>query len=162
MKPKAYIETSVISYYTARISRDLIVAAHQEITQDWWDNQRSAYDLYTSMIVHEEASAGDSNAATKRIRALKEIQLLDVNNEAAELAGKLIMGRCLPKKATEDALHIAVAAVHGMEFLITWNCKHIANAQMRAVIEKVILQNSYQPPIICTPEELPGEQDNVE
>ena len=157
MRPKAYIETSVISYYTARPSRDLVVAAHQEITHDWWDNRCSNYDLYTSQVVHDEASAGDSAAATKRIQALLGIQLLDVSNESAELAEKLLMHKCLPKKAAEDALHIAIAAIHRMDYLITWNCKHIANAQMRSVIENVISQCGYQPPIICTPEELLGE-----
>jgi len=128
VKPKAYIETSVISYYTARLSRDLIVAAHQEITHDWWDNHRSDYDLYTSLVVHDEATAGDPSAAGKRIEALQGIELLDVSDEAAELAEKLLAEKCLPKKAAEDALHIAVASVHRMNYLITWNCKHIANA----------------------------------
>jgi hypothetical protein len=162
MKPKAYIETSVISYYTARPSRDLIVAAHQEITHDWWDNQRSDYDLYTSQVVQDEASAGDPEAAGKRIQALQGIELLDVSDEAADLAEKLLAQKCLPKKAAEDALHIAIATIHRMDYLITWNCKHIANAQMRSAIENAIHQNGYQPPIICTPEELLGEKDNVD
>ncbi len=98
MKPKAYIETSVISYYTARPSRDLVVAAHQEITHDWWDNHRLNYDLYTSQAVHDEASAGDPQAAAKRIQALQGIDWLDVSNDAAELSEKLLAQKCLPKK----------------------------------------------------------------
>jgi len=162
MKPKAYIETSVISYYTARPSRDLVVAAHQEITHDWWDNHRLNYDLYTSQAVHDEASAGDPQAAAKRIQALQGIEWLDVSNDAAELSEKLLAQKCLPKKATEDALHIAIATVHSMDYLVTWNCKHIANAQMRSAIENVIHQSGYQAPIICTPEELLGEKDHVD
>jgi len=162
MEPKAYIETSVISYYTARPSRDVVVAAHQGITHDWWDSHRLDYDLYTSQVVHDEASAGDPSAAAKRIEALQGIKLLDVSDEATELAEKLIANKCLPKKAAEDALHIAVASVHEMDYLITWNCKHIANAQMRSAMENVIRQSGYQPPIICTPEELLGEKDNVD
>ncbi len=162
MKSKAYIETSVISYYTARPSRDLVVAAHQEITHEWWDDYRFNYDLYTSQVVFDEASAGNPEASTKRIQALQGIELLDVSNEAADLAEKLIAQKCLPPKAAEDALHIAITAVHGMDYLITWNCKHIANAQMRSAIESVIRQSGYQPPVICTPEELLGDKDNVD
>lgn len=162
MKPKAYIETSIISYYTARPSRDLVVAAHQEITHEWWDNQRSNYNLYTSQVVHDEAGAGDPEAAAKRIQALQGIELLDVNDRAAELAEKLLTENCLPKKAAEDALHIAIAAIHRMNYLITWNCKHIANALMRSAIEEVIRQNGYLPPVICTPEELLGEKAHVD
>ncbi len=127
-----------------------------------WDNHRLNYDLYTSQVVHDEATAGDSEAAAKRIQALQGIELLDVSNEAAELAEKLLAQKCLPKKAAEDALHIAIAAVHGIDYLITWNCKHIANAQMRSAIENVIRLSGYQAPIICTPEELLGEKDNVD
>lgn len=162
MKPKAYVETSIVSYYTARPSRDLIVAAHQEITHDWWDHQRVDCELFTSQLVHDEAGAGDPRAAAKRLQALQGIDLLDVSDEAADLAEELLVHKCLPRKAAQDALHIAVAAIHHIDYLITWNCKHIANALMRTAIENVIRQNGYQPPIICTPEELLGDTDDVD
>lgn len=157
MNPKVYIETSVISYLTARPSRDLIVAAHQQITYDWWENQRGHFELYTSQIVLTEVSAGDPSEAKRRIKTLNDIELLDVNNETADFAEKLLQQNCLPKKAAEDALHIAIATVHRMTYLLTWNCKHIANAQIRPVIEKISNESGYQPPIFCTPEELIGE-----
>lgn len=157
MNPKIYIETSIVSYYTARPSRDLVVAAHQQITHEWWDNKRFDFDLYTSQVVVSEASLGDQTAATKRIQALQGIPLLDVRDEAAELAQKLLGEGCLPQKASEDALHISVAAIHNMDYLLTWNCKHIANSQMRPKIERVIRDEGYEPPIITTPEELLGE-----
>lgn len=157
MKQKLYIETSVISYLTARPSRDLIIAAHQQITSDWWENRRTQFDLYTSQVVLSEASVGDSEVASRRLKALQGIDLLDITDEVAELAGKLISEKCLPERAVEDALHIAISAIHGTDYLLTWNCKHIANAKMRSKIEEIIRINGYKPPIICTPEELLGE-----
>lgn len=157
MKQKLYIETSVISYLTARPSRDLIIAAHQQITTDWWGNRRAQFDLYTSQVVLNEASLGDSEAASKRTEALQGIDLLDITDEVAELSEKLISEKCLPEKAVEDTLHIAISAIHGTDYLLTWNCKHIANAEMRLQIEEIIRISGYKPPIICTPEELLGE-----
>jgi len=157
MKQKLYIETSVISYLTARPSRDLIIVAHQQITADWWGNRRAQFDLYTSQVVLNEASLGDSEAASKRTEALQGIDLLDITDEVAELSEKLISEKCLPEKAVEDTLHIAISAIHGTDYLLTWNCKHIANAEMRLQIEEIIRISGYKPPIICTPEELLGE-----
>ena len=111
MKPKVYVETSVISYLTAPPSRDLIVAAHQQITHDWWENQRLNFELYTSQVVLTEASAGDPSEAERRIEALKEIAILDVNDEVGSFAVELLQENCLPQKAAEDALHIAIATV---------------------------------------------------
>lgn len=157
MKQKLYVETSVISYLTARPSRDLIIAAHQQITNDGRENRRTQFDLYTSQVVLSEASVGDSEVASKRLQALQDVDLLDITDEVAELSGKLISEKCLPEKALEDALHIAISAIHGTDYLLTWNCKHIANAKMRSKIEEVIRLSGYKPPIICTPEELLGE-----
>ena len=157
MKQKVYIETSVISYLTARPSRDLITAAHQQLTLDWWEDRRADFDLYVSQLVMREASAGDEEAAKRRLTVIEEIPLLELNEEAVALARSLIEEGPLPEKASEDALHIAVATVHGMDFLLTWNCKHIANAQMRNLITEVCRSQGYEPPITCTPEELLGE-----
>ncbi len=126
MKLKVYIETSVISYLTARPSRDLVTAAHQQLTIDWWEDRSTDFDLYISQLVVREASAGDEDAAKRRLNVVEQIPLLELNEEVLTLAHSLVEDGPLPQKASEDALHIAVATVHGMDFLLTWNCKHIA------------------------------------
>jgi predicted nucleic acid-binding protein len=153
-KPAIYVETSVVSYLVARPSRDLIVAAHQQITVEWWRTQRQGYDLLTSQIVIEEARLGDPDTAKKRLAALEGLPLLDVNEEAIHLAQELITSHAVPEKAARDALHIAVACEGGVDYLLTWNCKHIANAKARSLIEQTCRTVGYAAPIMCTPEEL--------
>jgi hypothetical protein len=155
-KATVYIETSLVSYLTARPSRDLLVAAHQHLTAAWWDHQRPRYELYTSQVVLVEASAGDPEAAQRRLTALEPLPLLDVTDAAIALAARLITGQALPAQAAQDALHLAIACVHGMEYLLTWNCTHLANARLRNRTEQVCREAGYAPPIICTPEELEG------
>ena len=157
MKENIYIETSIVSYLTSRPSRDIIIAAHQQITNSWWDNFRNDYQLFTSQLVLDEASSGDSFASEKRIQRLENIDLLDITDDTIEITENLLKNHCLPSKAVEDAMHIAIASIHNMKYLLTWNCKHIANARMRPLIEKVLYDNDYRVPIICTPEELLGE-----
>ncbi len=154
MKSKVYIETSVISYFVARPSRDIIIAANQQATQEWWRTRKKDFEIYVSQLVIQEAGAGDAEAATSRLDALENIPLLDILDDAIRLAEKLVEQKAIPEKASEDALHIALSAVHGMEYLLTWNFKHIANATMRANVELVCRLNGYEPPIICTPLEL--------
>jgi predicted nucleic acid-binding protein len=154
MKSKVYIETSVISYFVARSSRDIIVAANQQATQEWWASRKKDFEIYISQLVVQEAGSGDEEAAANRLRVLEDFPLLDILDEAIHLAEKLIEQKAIPEKASEDALHIAIAAVHGMEYLLTWNFKHIANATMRANVELVCRLNGYEPPIICSPLEL--------
>ncbi len=154
MKSKVYIETSVISYFVARPSRDIIIAANQQATQEWWRTRKKDFEIYVSQLVIQEAGAGDVEAATSRLDALENIPLLDILDDAIRLAEKLVEQKAIPEKASEDALHIALSAVHGMEYLLTWNFKHIANATMRANVELVCRLNGYEPPIICTPLEL--------
>jgi hypothetical protein len=154
MKPKAYLETTMVSYLTARPSRDLITAAHQHITQQWWHMQRARFDLFVAPPVMQEAQSGDPDAAARRIAALQGIPLLTLSEEATGLAQALIEQGPLPANAVVDALHIAIAAVHGMHYLLTWNCTHIANAAIRSDIEDVCRARGYEPPVICTPEEL--------
>lgn len=156
MKPKAYVETSIVSYLTARQSRDLVLAAHQQVTRDWWTS-RAAFKLFASQFVLDEAAAGDSDAAADRLSALAEAAILEVTDEAIALAEQLIAGGGLPVQARVDALHVATAAVHGMDFLLTWNCTHIANATLRGKIEELCRAAGFEPPIICTPLELPKE-----
>ena len=153
-KPAIYVETSVVSYVVARPSRDLIVAAHQQLTVAWWEEQRQNYDLFVSQIVIEEARAGDPETAERRLAAIENLRLLDINEEAIQLAQNLIKSHAVPEKAARDALHIGVACVGAMDYLITWNCKHIANAKTRTLIEKTCRSGGYAAPIICTPEEL--------
>jgi len=155
-KPKLYIETSVVSYLTAQGSRDLVVAAHQEVTRAWWTS-RDTFDVYVSQFVLDEACAGDSKAAGRRLEALRGMPILDVTDEVTKLAARLIGERGLPVKAQLDALHVATAAVHGMDYLLSWNCRHIANAMLRSRIELICRAAGFEPPVICTPLELVEE-----
>ena len=154
MKAKVYIETTVISYLTARPNRDVVIAGHQKITRDWWQTCRERFDVVASQLVVREASAGDSRAAQKRLEDLATLALLEVTEEAVSLAQELLSTGAVPEKAAEDALHLAIAVTNGVEYLLTWNCKHLANATMRTKIEDVCRAAGYEPVIICTPEEL--------
>lgn len=156
MKARTYIETTIVSYLTARPSRDLVRAAEQEITREWWD-ARHAFELYVSQLVLDESAAGDVGAAALRLAALRDVAILDTSAEAIALGRHLVTGGGLPTKASADALHIAVAAVHGLDYLVTWNCTHIANARMRGRIEGLCRAAGYEPPMLCTPMELMEE-----
>lgn len=153
MKPKVYIETSVISYLTAWRNPDLIMAANQEITKEWWE-KRKKYNLFISALVIQEVSAGDKEAAKKRLSVLDGIAGLEITDEVENFAMILHKKTSLPPKAKIDTMHIATATVGGMDYLLTWNCKHIANAILRPKIETVSRESGYEPPIICTPQEL--------
>ena len=153
---KVYIETTIVSYLTARASRDLIIAAHQQLTQEWWNKRRAAFELYTSQLVIQESSAGEVAMSQKRLDALEGIPLLSINQEAVSLARAFVKKGPIPEKAAVDALHIALATTHGMDYLLTWNCKHIANAEMQTGVAKVSRESGFEPPVICTPEELFG------
>ena len=156
MGPTVYVETTIPSYLTAWPSRDLVRAAHQQITREWWD-RRAAFALRTSRLVVEECRAGDPAAANLRLEALAGIPLLELTSDAALLANVLIRGVPLPERAAADALHVAVAAVHRVQYLLTWNCAHLANVTLRPQIEAVCRLAGFAPPLICTPEELdPG------
>ena len=157
MPPKVYIETTIVSYLTANPTSDIITAAHQEITKDWWNNRRNHFDLFASEFVTVEAEAGNPEMARRRLEVLSGIRLLAVEAVAIELGRTLVKQGPLPEKAETDAFHIAVAATSGMNYLLTWNCKHIANAQMQEGIGRICRAIGFEPPIICTPEELLGE-----
>lgn len=157
MNQTIYVETTIISYLTARPSRDLIVAAHQQITQEWWETRRKNFDLFISELVIREAGAGDKMAAQRRLDALTEIPLIELNEGILSLATNLTVEGPIPENAKEDALHIALATVHGVDYILTWNCRHIANAEMRTAVSNICVSQGYQPPIICTPEELMGD-----
>lgn len=153
MKPRVYLESSVISYMTARISRDLVVAAHQQITRDWWESA-SAFELCISDYVLAEISTGDEGLARIRVELVSDALLLQTNADAETLADQLILQKSVPAKARLDALHIAVCALNGIDYLLTWNCKHIANAQTMHLIEKTCVASGYACPRLCTPLEL--------
>src|SRR5229473_3407153 len=136
MKPTVYVETTIASYLTAWPSRDLVRAAHQQITREWWA-QRDGFELYSSRLVVQECQAGDAQAAADRLAALAGIPLLEQEVAVAELAEALLRDVPLPAKAAADALHIATAAAHGMVYLLTWNCTHLANVSLRPRIEAV-------------------------
>ena len=155
-RPRVYIETTIVSYLTAYASRDLLRAAHQQVTREWWVS-RTGFELYTSEVVLRESRAGDPSAAADRLRALDGIPLLAVTDEALALAGHLVRQGGLPAKAAADALHVAVAAAHGMEYLLTWNCTHIANVTMRPLIESICRAANFDPPLLCTPLEFDEE-----
>jgi hypothetical protein len=157
MKRKVYIETSVASYLAARPSRDLVVAAHQELTADWWAIHRRRFDLYVSEIVLREAARGDAAAAAKRLAELDGIGVLTLDDGARALARLFVERGVIPRKALEDAFHVAVATSQGMDFLLTWNCKHIANAEVIERLGAVCLELGYRMPTLCTPEQLMGD-----
>jgi predicted nucleic acid-binding protein len=154
MKQKVYIETSIPSYLTARPSNDIRVVANQNTTIEWWENRSSSFELFISEFVIAEASLGDPEAAKKRLEVIKKLPRLSVTDKARTLARALIFEGPIPQKSEIDAYHIAVAAVNGIEYLLTWNCTHIANAVMRPKIEEICRQQGFEPPIICTPQEL--------
>ena len=152
--PRIYAETTFVSYLTARPSRDLIVAGHQQITRDWWAARRTSYELCISQLVIQEAQDGDPQAAQDRLDVLADMTLLIITEEALQLAEELVQAGALPEKAENDALHIAIATIHRLPYLLTWNCRHLANVLMRPMIESVCASNGCTAPIICTPEEI--------
>jgi len=154
MLQRVYIETTFVSYLTARPSRDVVIAGHQQSTHEWWDDCRGDYELCASELVFQEAGSGDPQAAQERLEVLKSMVLLETRQEALELAEELVRVGALPAKAFEDALHIAIAAHQKIHYLLTWNLRHMANATLRPLIEMVCANKGYKAPIICTPEEL--------
>jgi hypothetical protein len=152
-----YLETSVVSYLVARPSRDLVTTAHQQLTTEWWLERRARFAVYVSELVLREAAAGDEDAARRRLAALEGIPLLAMTTEALQLARHLVEEGAIPAPAAADAAHVALATAHGMEYLLTWNCRHIANAEMRLRIERACRARGFEPPALCTPEELMGE-----
>ncbi len=154
MKPKVYLETSVVSYLTSRPSRDLITAGRQKITNDWWESEKINYKLFISETVISEAKLGDIRAVKKRMSIINKLNLVELTADALKFAQFLIEETPFPKNAKVDALYIAIAAIHGMDYLLTWNFKHIANASIRSKIEVLSDSKNITLPVICTPEEL--------
>ena len=157
MKPKIYIETSVVSYLVARTSKNIVIAAHQASTSDFWE-KIGDYEAYISDIVIQEASNGDETQARQRCRKLVAFPVLVIDDEVKELARQFLDQQIIPDKCPEDALHIAVAASNGMDVIVTWNFKHINNPFIRSRIRQVVEENGWSCPEICSPEEFLGNE----
>jgi predicted nucleic acid-binding protein len=152
--PATYLDSNVISYLTARPSRDIVSLAHQELTHEWWNRQRHKFDLHISELVMFEIGRGDPIAAAARRLLVRDLPVLQITSEARTLADRIFSATTLPDKAAPDALHVALAAINGMDFLLTWNCTHIANGVVLKIVNAICRENGYEPPIVCTPEEL--------
>jgi len=153
-KPSVYLETTIVSYLAARPSPSLLAAAYQQITTDWWEKRRSGFDLFTSEIVMLEARSGDPDAGARRLAILEGVAELVLTDRAKRLARMFLSERAVPRKAQADALHIAAAAVHGMDYLLTWNCRHINNPEIKPAIRRVCESMGVLCPEICTPIEI--------
>ena len=156
MKASVYIETTIPSYYTSLPSRDVVIAGHQATTREWWERRLPHFRPFVSQVVLDEAASGNVVFARRRLEVLAPFPILELRDDVIELANAFINGGPLPKKAARDALHIAAAATHGLDFLVTWNCTHIANAEMNPEIVSICHDHGLECPVICTPEELMG------
>ncbi|HBE21524.1 MAG TPA: hypothetical protein DEG17_06945 [Cyanobacteria bacterium UBA11149] len=156
MKESIYIETSILGHLRARPTDNLIVAANIKITQDWWNDCSNLFTLYASEVVEDEAAKGDPTMASQRLNLLQSLRLLEITEEALELARAFLDQSNLPPKASNDALHMALATVYGLDYLLTWNCKHMANAQIQRKLSQISSDLGYVLPVICTPYELIG------
>ncbi len=154
MKKRIYIETTVVSYYTAKPSRDVIIAGHQESTRELWPRLYSSYKAFISALVFEEAQKGDPVQSKLRLSEIEQFPMLDINDAARVLAEKIITAKGLPAKYPEDALHVAVAAVNGVDVIITWNFAHLNNPFTRKRVRHIVESEGYTCPEICSPEEL--------
>ncbi len=154
MKESVYLETTVVSYYTSKPSRDIIALAHQEITRQWWHIAIKRYDIFISEVVIEEAGFGDPEAAKRRLEDLKDFPHLELNDKVEEMAQVYMERLEIPEKTLRDAAHLAIACVHNIDYLVTWNCAHLANGEVIKKLMKINESIGIHTPIICTPEEL--------
>ena len=153
-KKKVYVETTVVSDATALPSKDVILAARQIVSRAWLETAKFKYSLHSSFLVRKESLKGDSAAAARRMDAIKGMLELEADERAFELAGKLISGKAVPKEYPDDALHIATAALNKMDYLVSWNFKHITNAQTIPLVKRICEENGFKCPEICTPQML--------
>jgi len=158
-KQTVYIETTVLSYLTSRPSRDLLVAAHQQVTTEWWENWLPLFEPFISSLVIEEISRGDEAAARLRIEKIAKFPILEITNGVRRLADTYFGAIQIPEKARGDTYHFALAAFHGMDFLVTWNFGHILNPRVRTVVQTINTVQGISTPIVCTPEELMEVED---
>ncbi len=156
---RIYIESTIPSYVVARPARDLIQAARQQLTRDWWDSQREKHELFGSQIVLDEIAFGEKAMAQLRLDLLQSVPLLQVTDEVKALARQVLESGLLPRTADRDAAHIALASAYEMDILLSWNCRHIANAAIQARLRRLADDYGYTLPVICTPEELMENDD---
>jgi hypothetical protein len=156
MLPAVYLETTIPSYLTAWPSRDVVRSAHQQITREWWKPRRLHFRLFTSTLALDEAALGDKSAAKDRLQILHKFPLLEVTDAVISLTTSPLAAGCIPTQAATDAAHLAVATVHSMDYLLTWNCRHINNAEILRDVAAVCTRHGYALPMVCTPEELMG------
>jgi hypothetical protein len=154
---RIYIESTIPSYVVARPARDLLQAAHQQTTKDWWELKRFGHDLFTSQVVLSEISAGETAMAQKRLEVLAGVAVLRVNDAAENLTLQILASGLLPAAADRDAAHIALATVFEMDILLSWNCRHIANAAIQARLRHLVEKSGLALPVLCTPDELTGD-----
>jgi hypothetical protein len=155
-----YIETSIVSHATAWPSSDIQIAALQHQARNWWSNERPSFELVTSQLVIDEASAGDPVAAAERLKLLDGLPTVPINEDVRTLARAIVAASIMPPKAAADALHVAAAAVAGVQYLLTSNCKHIANAHELPRVYRLLDECGYGQLLICTPSEFLGGGEN--
>ena len=155
-----YIETSVVSHATAWLSADPAMFVLQQQARDWWTRERPKYSLVTSQLVLDEASMGDPDAAAERLKLLAGIPLILIDQRVETVAGELIARSLIPEKARLDALHVATAAVGSVQFLLTQNCRHIANAHTLPRVYRALADLGYPGLLIYTPAEFLGSIDD--
>jgi hypothetical protein len=154
--PTIYLETTVVSFLTGWLSRDVRTARMQSITRDWWNRHRRRHVLYVSDVVFEEASQGNRDLARQRLDIIGLLPMLHPSDQTRELATRILTETRLPGREYDDAHHAAVAAIHGVNVLLTWNCSHLANENMIPRIGRACEAYGYAPPVILTPEQLTG------
>jgi hypothetical protein len=160
-KPSVYIETTIFGFLTARPSRIIVQAARQELTRRWWEEERRKYRTFASAHVIEEAQAGDPSAAAKRLDAISSVEMLAPAVELESLAARIQEALQLPQKARFDALHVAYAVYYELDYLLTWNCTHLANSMVLRRLTDFLREQRFWQPIICTPEEMiPEDEEN--
>ena len=162
IRPRLYLETSVVSYLVARPSRDVEVLGHQETTRAWWDSSLALHEAYVSALVHLEAGRGDPGAASQRLKAIEQFPVLAISEEARHLADLYVREIPLPVKASADALHLAIATLNRMDYVVTWNCEHIAQGRVKRRLEEINRAQGLAVPTICTPEELFYEDSGLD
>jgi hypothetical protein len=154
MMRSVYIETTIPSYLAAWQSPQIVMAARQQITHDWWNHHRKNFELFISQIVLDEASGGDPEASAKRLEILRDIDVLEPPADVDEIVETLLKEAALPENALNEALHVAIAIGNGMDYLLTWNCRHIANATLHDRMASACEALGLELPVICTPEQL--------